>query len=152
MKIDAKHTFPAPRQAVWDLLLDPEALKASMPGCKRFETVGPDEFEVTLEMGVAGIKGTYTGKAKIIDRNEPTSYKLVVEGSGTPGFVRGEGLLTLEDAGESTIVTVAGDASAGGLIANVGQRMLGGVAKMIVGQFFDSMRAQLAARGKSAGV
>jgi len=114
-----------------------------MPGCKKFEPTGQDEFAVTLEMGVAGIKGTYNGKARIADKVEGESYKLIVEGSGTPGFVRGEGVLTLEPEDIGTVVVYTGDANAGGLIANVGQRMLGGVAKMVVGQFFDCMRSQL---------
>lgn len=143
MKIEGRYEFPSPRQQVWELLLDPEALKRCMPGCKRFEAVGEDEYAVTLDMGLAGIKGTYSGKARITEQEAPRRYRLVVEGSGTPGSVRGEGILTLEEEGSQTIVLVAGDAMATGLIANVGQRLLGGVAKMIVGQFFDCMRGQL---------
>ena len=144
MKIEGRYEMPSPRQQVWELLLSPDALQHCMPGCKRFEPFGPDQYEVTLEMGVAGIKGTYTGKARIVDQEAPRRYKLIVEGSGAPGAVRGEGVLTLEEDGERTIILVEGDASASGLIANVGQRMLGGVAKMVVGQFFDCMRGQLA--------
>lgn len=151
LKIEGRYDFNFPRELVFALLVDPEALKGCMPGCKRFDPIGPDEYEVTLEMGVAGIKGTYSGKAKIADQDPPNRLKLVVEGSGTPGFVRGEGVLTLEQNGEKTVVVVSGDATAGGLIANVGQRMLGGVAKMIIGQFFECMRGQAASRaGASA--
>lgn len=143
MKIEGRFQFPAPRQVVWNMLLDPKALQHCMPGCKKFEPNGEDRFEVVLEMGVAGIKGTYTGKAQIADRQEPTSYKLIVEGSGTPGMVRGEGVMTLDEVEGGTTVSYVGDANASGLIANVGQRMLGGVAKMVVGQFFDCMRNQV---------
>ena len=122
MRIEGRCQFAAPRQAVWDLLLDPSALMACMPGCKKFEPTGEDQFDVILEMGVAGIKGTYTGKARITDREPLTRYKLIVEGSGTPGAVRGEGVLTLEEDGDETTVVYVGDANASGLIANVGQR------------------------------
>jgi carbon monoxide dehydrogenase subunit G len=145
VKVDGRYTFDATPAEVWALLLDPAALRACMPGCTKFEPLGDEEFDVTLELGVAGIKGTYNGGARIADRNEGTSYKLIVEGSGTAGFVRGEGLLTLEPDGDGTTVIVSGDANAGGMIANLGQRMLGGVAKMVVSQFFDCLRARLAA-------
>jgi carbon monoxide dehydrogenase subunit G len=147
LKLEGRYEFAAPRQVVWNFLLDPKALQHCMPGCKKFDPVGDDRFEVILEMGVAGIKGTYTGKAQIADRNPPHSYKLVVEGSGTPGSVRGEGVMTLEENGNATTVVYVGDASASGLIANVGQRMLGGVAKMVVGQFFECMKNQVASAG-----
>ena len=151
MKIEGRYQFAAPRDVVYKFLLDPKALQHCMPGCKKFEPVGEDRFSVVLEMGVAGIKGTYTGKAQISDREPPSSYKLIVEGSGTPGSVRGEGVLTLEEAEGGTSVAYVGDASASGLIANVGQRMLGGVAKMVVGQFFECMRNQVAsAEGSEA--
>jgi len=144
LKVEGKYEFKAPREQVYALLTNPQALQACMPGIKRFEAVSDDEFEVTLEAGVASIKGTYTGKARMADQDPPNSLKLVVEGSGSAGWVRGEGKLSLTESGPNTTVAVDGDATVGGLVASVGQRLIGGVAKKMVAQFFECMQSQLA--------
>ncbi|MEA2641760.1 MAG: uncharacterized protein QOF51_3154 [Chloroflexota bacterium] len=146
MKIEGRYEFAAPRQQVWEMLISPEALRSCLPGCKRFDETAPDQYAVTMEIGVAAIKGTYQGKAQLAEKDPPYRYKLIVEGAGGPGRVRGEGVLTLEEQGDGTVVTVDGDAQISGLIASVGQRMIGGVARMMMGQFFECLKAQLPAK------
>lgn len=143
MKVEGKYQFKATREQVYAVLTNPEQLKACIPGCDRFEAVGENQYEVTLEVGVASIKGTYTGTARLAEQDPPNRFKLIVEGKGSAGWVRGEGALALEDNGNGTTVTVDGDANVGGLIASVGQRLIGGVAKKMVSQFFDCMEAQV---------
>jgi uncharacterized protein len=150
VKIEGKYEFKAPREQVYAVLISPQALQACIPGCKRFEAVGTDQYEVTMEVGVASIKGTYNGKARLADQDPPNRLKLIVEGSGSAGWVRGEGTLLLEDRGTTTGVAVEGDATVGGLVASVGQRLIGGVAKKMVAQFFDCMQEQLAVTPKAA--
>lgn len=89
MKLQGQYVFPAKREQVWQLMLDPESLKQCVPGCETMETTGPDQYQVTLKVGVAAIRGTYKGKISIIEKQEPSTYRLQVEGSGGPGFVRG---------------------------------------------------------------
>ena len=145
MKIEGRFVFPASAQAVWDLLTDPQSLQACTPGCKRLAEIGADEFEAMLEIGVGPIKGAFGGKILMCDKNPPLSYKLIVDGSGAAGFVRGDGKLTLEQSeGDKTAVLVSGDAQVGGLIAGVGQRLLEGVAKQMMAQFFRCLQSQLA--------
>ena len=137
MKIEGSHEIPAPRQKVWDAFLDPARLKQAIPGCEKLEAIGPDEYKATMKVGVAAVKGTFEGKVKITDKQAPDSYKMGVEGSGGPGFVRGEAAITLTDAGSGTRVAYSADVQVGGLITGVGQRMLGGVSKMMADQFFN---------------
>jgi uncharacterized protein len=151
MKVEGKYQFKAPREQVYATLTDPKRLQTCIPGCHRFEKVGEDQYEVTLEAGVASIKGTYTGTARMAEQDPPNRFKLIVEGKGSAGWVRGEGALSLEDNGNGTTVTVDGDANVGGLIASVGQRLIGGVAKKMVAQFFDCMESQVGG-GASPGV
>jgi hypothetical protein len=92
-----------------------------------------------MKVGVAAIRGTYKGKVAIVDKEAPTSYTLQVEGSGGPGFVKGEAKVTLEPGEDSTLVKVDGDGQVGGMLAGVGQRMLPGVAKMLMNQFFECL-------------
>ena len=67
MDISGEHRFAAPRTAVWQALLDPKALQASMPGCEKFEEVGPRSYDLTIKVGIAAIKGTYSGNVKVAD-------------------------------------------------------------------------------------
>jgi len=145
MKLEGSHEVPAPRKKVWDAFLDPKVLKQAIPGCEKLEAVGPDEFKATMKVGVGGVKGTFEGKVRLSDKNPPDSYKLAVEGSGGPGFIRGETIITLTDSGSGTKVSYTADLQVGGLIASVGQRMLGGVSKMMADKFFNRMSELLQA-------
>ena len=147
MKIEGRFVFPSPIQPVWDLLTDPQSLQACTPGCKKLTEIANDQFEATLEIGLGPIKGNFSGKILMQEKNPPFSYNLVVEGSGAAGFVRGEGKLTLaESESDKTTILVSGDAQVGGLIAGVGQRLIEGVAKQMMGQFFRCLQSALATR------
>ena len=140
MKLEGTHDIPVPRQRVWEAFLDPEQLRQAIPGCEKLEAVGNDEYKATMKIGVAAVKGTFEGKVRLSDKKPPDSYRLAVEGSGGPGFIRGETVITLSDAdGGGTRVSYSADVQVGGLIAGVGQRMLGGVSKMMADQFFNRM-------------
>ncbi|MGH7278047.1 MAG: SRPBCC family protein [Candidatus Rokuibacteriota bacterium] len=145
MKIEGSHEIPAPRQKVWDAFLDPDQLRQAIPGCEKLEAIGTDEYKATMKIGVAAVKGTFEGKVRLTDKSPPESYRMAVEGSGGPGFVRGETVITLSDAGGGTRVSYSADVQVGGLIAGVGQRMLGGVSKMMADQFFTKMSQLLQA-------
>jgi uncharacterized protein len=145
MKVEGVYTFPGPPQQVWDLLLDPESLRACIPGAESLTETSADHWDAVMRVGVAAIKGTYKGKVAIVDKQPPTSYVLQVEGSGGPGFVKGSAKVTLEAEGEGTRVTVEGDGQVGGMLAGVGQRMLPGVAKMLMNQFFECLVGKLTA-------
>ena len=139
MKVEGAYTFPGNPQQVWDLLLDPESLRQCIPGVETLTETSPDHFDAVMRVGVAAIKGTYKGKVAILDKTAPSGYTLQVEGSGGPGFVKGTAKITLEQAGDSTSVKVDGDGQVGGMLAGVGQRMLPGVAKMLMNQFFECL-------------
>jgi uncharacterized protein len=146
MKIEGGHDIPAPRQKVWEAFLDPEVLRQAIPGCEKLELIGQDEYRATMKVGVAAVKGTFEGKVRISDKQPPDSYRLWVEGSGGPGFIRGETLITLSDIPDGTHVAYSADVQVGGLIAGVGQRMLGGISKMMAEQFFSGMGRLLQAQ------
>ncbi|MBV9546999.1 MAG: carbon monoxide dehydrogenase subunit G [Chloroflexi bacterium] len=145
MKVEGVYSFPGPPQKVWDLLLNSDSLRACIPGVESLTETSPDHFDAVMRVGVAAIKGTYKGKVAIVDRQEPNGYTLQVEGSGGPGFVKGSAKVTLEADGEGTKVSVDGDGQVGGMLAGVGQRMLPGVAKMLMNQFFECLIGKLTA-------
>lgn len=139
MKLKGTFTFAAPRAKVWRILNDPAVLERHMPGCESLEPIGPDEYSATLKIGVAAIKGTYRATLKIKDRKDMEGYTLRVEGSGKPGFVKGEGRVLLADDGNQTVLTYDGDLQIGGLIARVGQRLLSGITEKMTRDFFESL-------------
>jgi carbon monoxide dehydrogenase subunit G len=143
VKVEGSFTYDAPRDRVWSVLMDPDALRSCVPGCEAMTPNGEDAYEATLKVGVGAIRGTYKGNIRITDKVEPSSYKLQVDGRGGAGFVKGVAEIELVDQGATTLVNVNGDGSVGGTVAGVGQRMLGGVAKMLMGQFFDCLKKQI---------
>lgn len=143
MELSGEQSFAAPRQQVWDLLLDPETLRACLPGCERLDAIGPDEYEATMKIGVAAIRGTYQGRVKISDKNEPSSYRMLVEGKGPAGQVSGEGELVLVEDGAGTKVRYTGKANVRGTLARVGARVMQPAAKLVVGQFFNCLSGKL---------
>ena len=140
MKIEGSYKFQAPREKVWQVLLDPQIMAQCMPGCESMEEVGPDEYQASVKVGIAAVKGTYKAKVAIKDKQPPSHYVLSGQGSGGPGFMQGDLVIDLEDdSGGGTVLKYSTDAKIGGLIAGVGQRMLGGIGKMMVDQFFKKM-------------
>src|SRR5262245_27584495 len=123
--------------------MNPEALKSCVPGCESLTPSGENAYEASLKVGVAAIRGSYKSTIRLTDLAEPSSYKMNVEGKGGAGFVRGIASIDLVDQGEKTVLNVVGDGNVGGTVAGVGQRMLGGVAKMLMGQFFECLKNQL---------
>lgn len=143
MKVEGDYTFPGSPEKVWSLLLDADSLQACIPGAEQLTETGPDAWDVTMKVGVGAIRGTYKGKVSITEKNAPEGYTLNIEGSGGPGFVRGQAKVSLQASGNETLVHVDGEGQVGGMLAGVGQRMIPGVAKMLMGQFFDCLKARL---------
>jgi len=139
LKIEGSYTFNAPRERVWQILLDPKIMAQCMPGCEGMNEVGPDQYEAVMKVGIASVKGTYKGKVAIKDKQPPAHYVLSGEGSGGPGFMQGDVAINLDESNGQTVLKYSTDAKVGGLIASVGQRMLNGVAKMMVDQFFKKI-------------
>ncbi len=137
MKIDGSYTVPLDRDKAYALLQDPVVLAQCMPGADRLEKIGEDEYEMKMKLAIASFSGLFAGKVKIADAHPPEHFKLLVEGSGKIGFLKGQGLLTLVPADASTEVTYAGDVQVGGTIAAVGQRLLDTTSKMIIRKFFE---------------
>src|SRR5262245_61081115 len=142
MDITGSYAFNAPPDRVWDLLMDPIVLMACIPGCQGFEPQGDDRYHVVITVGLAAITGTYNGTVVLADKVEPSSYRLVVEGEGRGGFVKGSSAIVLRPDGETTIVDITATVQTGGPIARVGQRLISGVAKMMMDKFFACLQSK----------
>ncbi len=140
MKVNGSATLHAPREKVWAALNDPAVLVRTIPGCSQLEETGPDVYRMTVSAGVASIKGTYQGDVSLTDKDEPGAFTLRASGAGAPGTVSADVRVTLADAGDGgTLLDYAADATVGGVIGGVGQRLLTGVAKKTAGEFFRAV-------------
>jgi carbon monoxide dehydrogenase subunit G len=151
MKIAGETTLSAPRERVWDLFTNPERLSKLIPGCEKLETLGPAEYAGAIVIGIAAVKGTYDGKLKLEEQRPPEHYRILVDGKGKQGFMRGSGTLDLavRDA-QTTLVKYAGDVQVGGPLIQVGQRMIDSAVKMMLGQLFAAADAELKASAVGA--
>ena len=140
MDLAASYTFNAPPDRVWALLMDPAMIASCIPGCDRFEPDGDDRYRMHLTVALAAITGTYEGLMVLSDKVPPTSYRLMGEGRGHAGFVKGSSIVTLRADGETTIVEVTATVQTGGTIARVGQRIIGSVSKMMLDRLFSCLK------------
>ena len=143
MELNGSYTFDAPPARVWDLLMDPAVISSCIPGCNAFEPDGEDRYRVKLTVGIAAITGAYDGVVAITDKVAPSSYRLTVEGQGKPGFAKGNSSIALRADGDKTIVDVSSTVQTGGPIARVGQRLIGGVSKMMLDKFFACLQGKV---------
>jgi carbon monoxide dehydrogenase subunit G len=142
MKIEGKHQINAPRERVYEALIDPAVLQRIIPGCERLEKSGDNTFAATMRTGVGSIKGVFNGNVSLEDLRPPEHFRMVVDGKGVPGFLKGSGDLDLETNTATTTVSYTGDVQVGGTIASVGQRMIQGTVKMMATQFFTALEVE----------
>ncbi|RVX43018.1 hypothetical protein EDD27_5685 [Nonomuraea polychroma] len=149
MKVAGSAVIGVQRDQVWAALQDPAVLVRTIPGCERLEESGPDTYRMTVNAGVASIKGVYQGEVALADPLAPESFTLKARGQGAPGTVDATVQVRLSEIDGGTRVDYDADAVIGGMIGGVGQRMLGSVAKRTAGEFFaaveDHLRAPVAA-------
>jgi carbon monoxide dehydrogenase subunit G len=146
MKLSASHTLAAPRDKVFAAITDPAVLQRCIDGCEKMVKTAEDSYDAHLTLGVAGIKGSYVGKVQLKDKKVPESYTLVMEGKGTPGFVKGTARIRLEAKATQTELQCEADAQVGGAIAAIGSRLVEAVGKKMMADFFKKFAALVEAQ------
>jgi len=150
VRVAGMHPVPVPQERAYALLQDPAVLGKCMPGCDTLERISDHEFHMKMKMVMASMSGLFDGKVRIADQTAPSSFRLIVEGSGKVGFMKGDGLLTLTPFAAGTEVHYEGTVEVGGTIAAVGQRLIDTTAKMLIKKFFERLGAEIAASGETA--
>lgn len=146
MHIEGSYTFQAPREAVWDAIMDPEVMGRALPGGEKLERVSETEYLGVMDVRVGPVQGKFNGKIELLEAERPERCVMKVDGRGAPGFISGSGAWQLAADGDATVMTYSGDVDVGGKIANVGQRLLESSAKSITRQGLESLDAQIQAR------
>ena len=137
MEMSGEQHIPLPQQRVWEALNDPEILKACIPGCESIDRVSENEYKVAMTAAVGTVKAKFAGKLLLSDINPPNSYSLAFEGSGgAAGFGKGSAQVSLAPESGGTLLSYKAQASVGGKLAQIGSRLIDGVAKKMSDDFF----------------
>ena len=146
MEMKGEYRIPAPRQRVWEALNNPEVLKHCIPGCQSLDKLSDTEFNGRVIASVGPVRATFGGKVKLSDLDPPQSYTITGEGSGgVAGFAKGGAKVNLAEEGAETLLTYAAQAQVGGKLAQIGSRLIDGVARKMANDFFGSFATEVAA-------
>ena len=144
MKIHGTHLIHVARENVFAALVDPRILQLCIPGCESLEQTADNTYVATMKAGVGAVKGKFKGTVRLDEIQTPSHYRMIVEGKGAPGFVKGTGEFDLTENDATTTIAYTGEMQVGGVIAGVGQRMIEAAAKMLAGKFFSELEKQIA--------
>lgn len=145
MEMTGTQRIPLPQQQVWEALNDPEILKACIPGCESITRVSDLEYKVVMTAAVGPVKARFNGKLMLGEMNPPHSYSLSFEGSGgAAGFGKGNAEVSLAPEGSDTMLSYKANATVGGKLAQIGSRLIDGVAKKMSDDFFAKFNATVA--------
>jgi uncharacterized protein len=146
MKVSGEHRFTHSRDEVWKALLDPAALTATLPGARRLEPTGPDEYAITVDVGVGSVKGTYDGTFALTEKVEREACTVTASASGRPGSVTAVARMRLTDGDNGdAVMTFEADADVTGPLAGVGQRLMGAAARRTTEQFLQALDEHITA-------
>lgn len=151
MEMQGSRTLAVSQQQAWDGLNDPEVLKASIPGCEKVERTGDHSFDVGVAVKVGPVAARFKGKITLADIRPPESYALTFDGQGgAAGFGKGTAQVRLAPQGPGCELSYSVKAQVGGKIAQVGQRLIDGVARSMAEDFFKRFEAEMQRRHPTA--
>lgn len=142
------------QQQAWDALNDPDVLQACIPGCEKVEATGEDQYAVTVAVRVGPVAARFNGKINLVDVMPPNSYTLVFDGQGgAAGFGKGTAKVQLAPPveGGGCELHYSAQAQVGGKIAQVGQRLVDGVARSMAEDFFRRFDEEMQRRHPQVG-
>ena len=144
MEMQGERRIAAPRQLVWERLNDPETLKLCIPGCQEIEKVSDTEFTARVKAKVGPVSATFNGRVRLTDLDTPSGYTIGGEGTGgIAGFAKGSATVALTEEGGETVLKYGVQAQVGGKLAQIGSRLVDGVARKYADEFFAKFASVL---------
>jgi uncharacterized protein len=144
MKITGEHAFASSRERVWAALEDPQMLANALPGVKRLDVTGPDEYAITVTVGVGSVKGTYDGTFRMTDKQAPEACAVRANAKGGPGSVEAIAHMRMRDGDNGgALLSYEADANVTGPLAGVGQRLIGSAAKRTTREFLEALDREI---------
>lgn len=144
MEITGEYALPAPREIVWEMLNDPDVLRACIPGCEELNADAADHMSAVVSVKIGPIKARFAGEVNLVDLNPPASYAIVGEGKGgIAGFAKGRADIALDEQEDGTLLRYVVTVAIGGKIAQLGGRLIQSTSKKLSAQFFESFAAKV---------
>ena len=141
MELKGEREIAVPRTQVWEGLNDPEVLLESIPGCQEFTGSIEEGYAIKVTQKIGPVKATFKGRVDLEDINPENSYTLKGEAkAGAAGMGSGLARVRLTDTDSGTLLEYDVDAKVGGKIAQLGSRLIGGVAKKLADKFFTKFQ------------
>jgi carbon monoxide dehydrogenase subunit G len=151
MEMTGEQIIPAAQAEVWRGLNDPQVLKACISGCESIEKLSEHEYLVLTTVAIGPVKAKFKGKLRLSDLDPPNAYSLSFDGQGgAAGFGKGTAKVSLAAQGTGTRLAYAVKAQVGGKLAQLGSRLIDGVAKKMADDFFAAFNANIAAPAQAA--
>ena len=136
MELTGSYYLKVKKEVVWKALNNPEILKQCIPGCESFEKENSTTFNAVATNQIGPMNATFSGKVKISNVQENRSYTLAGEGQSSVGFANGSANIMLTEKDGTTNLTYTVNVSVGGKVAQLGSRLIDGVAKKMADYFF----------------
>lgn len=151
MELQGEHRFAMAREAVWEALMDPDALRVAIPGCESLTETGPDAYDLTVKVGLGGVHLTLAGSVAMTEAEPSDHYTLSGAGTARGGGVKGGARIELTQHGDGTLLTYAGEVHARGAIARFGSRLIRSTSNLMIKRFFGAMDDLLIERSRNGG-
>ena len=137
MEMTGQQIVPLPQDKTWEALNDTQVLKECVPGCETLEKISETQYEVAIKSRIGPVSARFKGLMTLQDVDAPRGYTMVFEGQGgVAGFAKGSAVVTLSPDGEGTLLAYSVKAMVGGKIAQLGARLIDGVARKLADDFF----------------
>lgn len=151
MEMSGEQTFTLDQISVWRALNDPQVLKSCIQGCETIESEGENAYRIVLVAAVGPVKAKFNGKLLMSEIVPPASYTLTFEGSGgAAGFGRGGATVMLIPFAGGTTLKYTAKAQVGGKLAQIGSRLIDGVATRMAASFFEKFKVVVEGKSPTA--
>jgi uncharacterized protein len=148
VEMSGQQLIPLPQQDTWQALNDTEVLKECIPGCEALEKLSDTQYQLTMTARIGPVSARFKGVMTLEDVDAPRGYTMVFEGQGgVAGFAKGQAAVALAPEGNATRLSYSVKAMVGGKLAQLGARLIDGVARKLANEFFSQFNEHLAARG-----
>ena len=152
MQLTGKHILDAAPQKVWSMLMDTDTLARIVPGISRLEKTGDNSFKSVLEIKLGPVSSSFTGNLQLEEITEQKGFTIKVQQNSKIGNANAAIKIDLLQVDTSnTEISFNGDVRMTGVLANMGQRVMGGVANTLTKQFFANFEKELRAQPPVAG-
>ena len=146
MEMEGTRALAVTQQQAWDALNDPEMLKVCIPGCDKVEATGENQYAVGMAVKIGPVAARFNGKITLSEIHPPASYTIAFDGQGgAAGFGKGSSQVRLspQPDGPGCVLDYKVQAQVGGKIAQLGQRLIDGVARLMAEDFFKRFDSEM---------